>query len=82
MLTTLEIPDHILKQAKYRAMAAGLPLKTVVAKALQSGLAEPAAKSRVNQVQLALKKLRNLGRVRWIGPPEMSPWEDESARNS
>ena len=39
MLTTLEIPDHILKHAKRRAVEEGRPLKEIVAQTLSAELA-------------------------------------------
>ena len=39
MLTTLEIPDHILKHAKRRAVEEGRSLKEIVAQTLSAELA-------------------------------------------
>ncbi len=82
MLTTLEIPDHILKQAKYEAVRKGVSLKIILAKVLETGLAEPGTKSRAKEVEKALGRLRKLGEVVWNGPPEMSPWDDEPRRKA
>ena len=48
MLTTLEIPDHILKHAKRRAVEEGRSLKDVVAQTLAAELAatDPARAAR------------------------------------
>lgn len=41
MLTTLEIPDHILKHARRRAVEEGRSLRAVVTEALEAQLTAP-----------------------------------------
>ena len=64
MRTTLDIPDELFKQAKHKAISEGVPLKTVVERALQKELssASPslaARKERAEALFAALDKARN-----------------------
>jgi hypothetical protein len=63
MRTTLDIPDALFKQAKHKAVSEGVPLKTVVERALQKEVAGAptlaARKKRAQELFAALDKARN-----------------------
>ena len=53
MRTTLDLPDELFKHAKLTAVHEGVPLKTVITRALKRGFALPAAASNVSVQEAA-----------------------------
>lgn len=78
MRTTLDIPDNVMKKAEMMAIDEGVPLKTIVARALQNEVTQPMDTDRPEKVRRALVELHNISRgIQWNGPPEMSFWVED-----
>ncbi|MBC8326018.1 MAG: hypothetical protein H8E27_10375 [Verrucomicrobia subdivision 3 bacterium] len=80
MRTTLDIPDRVMKMAKMMAVEEGVPLKTIVARALETEVSQPMDPNRLEKVRRALEGLRSISSgIQWNGPPEMSFWEEDGS---
>ena len=78
MRTTLDIPDNVMKKAKMMAIDEGVPLKTIVARALEKEVTQPMDPDRPEKVRRALEAIRSLShKAQRHGPPEMSFWEED-----
>ena len=85
MRTTLDIPDNVMKKAKMMAVQEGVPLKAIVARALQKEVTQPVDPDRPEKVRLALEAIRSLPeglKPVWDCPPETSFWDEDETGNS
>jgi len=61
MRTTIDIPDHIMKQAKFKAVEEGISLKELFIKALSKELYQPEGEDPSSGGKAPWEKLRGMG---------------------
>lgn len=81
MRTTLDVPDELFKHAKLTAVHEGVPLKAVIARALQRGFAVAgAAPPKAVKARTAPNRASRPKRFRTHGPPSGRCWRKDGRR--